>query len=334
MQECMNAPVFILGSHKSGSSLLRSLLDSHPELFVIPTEIHYFQYTGHWVDYRLRYALPKKMDREAKIDSLINLIKKKNSHIDPYADSVIKGQFDVAKFEKFIENNSWKSDRELFELYVKAIHLSLIGEPLPPHLHFVEKSVENAEFAVFLKQMFPNCRFIHIVRNPYASLVAIRKSKTKNNYPLIRDFILSLQNSYYYLYKNQKMLENYLIIRYEDLLLSTEETMSKITDFLKIEFTRLLLTPTVMSKPWGGNSSNNGKFSKVSSEPLKKWRKQISTLEVELVNTFFDSILKDYNYEQLEATKSKFFPASKEDFKTYVKNRSLFWLKPVCSYSP
>ena len=34
--------VFILGQHKSGSSLLRSLLDGHPDLFVIPVETHYF----------------------------------------------------------------------------------------------------------------------------------------------------------------------------------------------------------------------------------------------------------------------------------------------------
>lgn len=298
MQKRMNAPVFILGSHKSGSSLLR-ILDGHPELFVIPTEIHYFQDNGHWVDYKLRYALPKQMDRQALIKSLVNLIEKKNNHIDPYADLVVRGKFDVALFEEFLTNNSGKSDRELFELYVKAIHLSLTGELIPPDLHFGEKSVENAEFAVLLKQMFSNCRFIHIVRNPYASLVAIRKSKTKNSYPLIRDFILSLQNSYYYLYKNQKLIKNYLIIRYEDLLLSTEKIMVKIANFLKIEFTDTLLNPTVIGKPWGGNSSNNGKFSQVCCEPLNKWRKQINTLEVELVNTFFDSILKDYDYEQL-----------------------------------
>lgn len=330
----MRNPIFILGSHKSGSSLLRSLLDGHPELFVIPTEIHYFQYTGHWVDYRLRYALPKQMDRQALIKSLVNLIEKKNNHIDPYADSVVRGTFDVALFEEFLTNNSWKSDRELFELYVKAIHLSLTGKPLSNNLSFVEKSVENAEFAVFLKQMFPKCRFIHILRNPYASLVAIRKSKSKKSYPLIRDFLLSLQNSYYYLYKNQKLLENYLIIKYEDLLLSTEQIMDKIANFLEIEFTDSLLTPTVMSEPWGGNSSNNGKFTKVSSKPLNKWKNQINDLEIQLVNTFFDSVLRDYDYEQFQPTKSKIFPVSREGFKTYAKNRSLFWLKPVCSSSP
>ena len=327
-------PIFILGSHKSGSSLLRSMLDSHRELFVIPTEIHYFQYTGHWVDYRLRYASPKQMNRQSLIESLTKLIEKKNNHVDPYADSMIKGKFNIPIFKEFIENSCFESNRELFESYVKAIHLSLTGEHLAKNLHFVEKSVENAEFAVFLRQMFPDCRFIHIVRNPYASLVAIRRSKTKRKYPLMRDLIFSLQNSYYNLYKNQKLLENYLIVKYEDLLLHTKKTMREITNFLQIEFEDLLLTPTLMGKPWGGNSSNNGSFTKVSSTPLNKWKQQINDLEIQLVNIFLKPVLKDYEYEQLTSKKSKIFPISDEGFKTYFKNRSLLWLKPVQSNSP
>jgi hypothetical protein len=42
----MNQSIFILGAHKSGSSLLRSLLDGHPQLFAIPLETHLFQTAG------------------------------------------------------------------------------------------------------------------------------------------------------------------------------------------------------------------------------------------------------------------------------------------------
>ena len=36
-------PIFISGFNKSGTTLLLSLLDYHPELVVIPEEFHYFQ---------------------------------------------------------------------------------------------------------------------------------------------------------------------------------------------------------------------------------------------------------------------------------------------------
>ena len=65
----MSRPIFLLGCHKSGTSLLRSLLDGHPDLFVIPIETHFFQATGHWTDYRMRRSWPKRMEREALITS-------------------------------------------------------------------------------------------------------------------------------------------------------------------------------------------------------------------------------------------------------------------------
>lgn len=42
----MEKPVFVLGSRKSGTSLLRSLLDGAEGLFVVPCETHFFQRTG------------------------------------------------------------------------------------------------------------------------------------------------------------------------------------------------------------------------------------------------------------------------------------------------
>lgn len=330
----MQYPIFILGSHKSGSSLIRSLLDNHPKLFVIPTEIHYFQYTGHWVDYRMRYTSPKNMDRQSLIESLTQLVERKNNHADPYADSVITGKFDIAKFNKFLKDSCFKSPQELFEAYVGAIHLSLTGKNLPENVHVVEKSVENAEFAVLLQQMFPNCRFVHIVRNPYASLVAIRKSKTKKNYPSVCDFVFSLQNSYYNLYKNQQLLNNYLVIKYEDLLTSTEKTMEKIVNFLGINFVDLLLTPTLMGQPWNGNSSSGGGFTKISSAPLEKWKSQINDLEIHLVNSFLQPVLEQFGYEQIITNKSKFLPIRGESLEAYIKNRSLLWLKPITCDSP
>ena len=73
------APVFLLGSHKSGSSLLRSLLDGHPELAVLPKETHLFQFTNHWVDYRRRRNLPRPLDRQQFFDSLLQQIRNNTS---------------------------------------------------------------------------------------------------------------------------------------------------------------------------------------------------------------------------------------------------------------
>ncbi|WP_199245679.1 sulfotransferase [[Phormidium] sp. ETS-05] len=329
----LTAPIFLLGCHKSGSSLLRSLLDNHPQLFAIPMEIHYFQYTGQWVDYRLRRSWPKPMNQQEKMASLYQLVEETNANEDPYADSILAGSLDVDRFRSFMVANQGDSPdnlttpRELFEIYVGALYYALTGAALPPGMRIVEKSVEHAEWAVHLRQMFPDCRFVHIVRNPYASMVAIRKSKTVGNiYPLLRNFILSLQNSYYNLYRNEGILDNYLIVKYEDLLTDTEKIMRTISDFVGIEFTEDLLTPTLMGKPWGGNSSTGKSFTKISTAPLSSWKSQVEDLEVRLVNTFLEPVLERFGYEMVTPQKSKYYLIKGESWKNYAKNRSLFWL--------
>lgn len=331
----LNRPIFIVGCHKSGSSLLRSLLDGHPELFVIPTEIHFFQYTGYWVDYRLRYAWPRKMGRREVIDSLVNLIQEKNTHQDPYADSNISGKINVKIFQEYLESQDFSdSPVQLYSSYIEALYLALYGYEMPLQLRSLEKSVENAEFAFLLRNMFPDCLFIHIVRNPYASLVAIRKSKTRNDYPYLRDYILSIQNSFRYLFLNQSVLDGYLVVEYEKLLQDTCMVMNKIADFAKIPFTESLLSPTLMNQAWGGNSTTGKKFEKISTKPLTIWQSQINDFEIELVNSFLGPIVNQLGYQPMKAKGGKFFPMRNEKIRTYLKNRSLFWFKPIPSESP
>ncbi len=324
----LTAPIFLLGSHKSGSSMLRSLLDNHPQLFAIPMEIHYFQYTGYWVDYRLRRAWPKQMNLPEKMASLGQIVADTNANEDPYADSILAGILNLDRFQSFMAANpDVTTPRELFEVYAGALYYALTGAALPEGMRILEKSVEHAEWAVHLRQMFPDCRFVHIVRNPYASLVAIRKSKLDgDNYPLMRDFILSLHNSYYNLYRNEGILDNYLIVKYEDLLTDTEKMMRQIADFAGLEFSEELLTPTLMGKPWGGNSSSGKSFTKISTAPLESWKSKIEDLEIRLVNAFVQPVLERFGYEMLTPQKSKYYFIKGESWKTYTKNRSMFWL--------
>ena len=70
-----------------------------------------------------------------------------------------------------------------------------------------------------LHQLFPNAKFVHIVRNPYSNIVSFRRFFTSGGtYPLLNRMISSMRNNYYFLYKNRDLIPNYYIIRYEDLV--------------------------------------------------------------------------------------------------------------------
>lgn len=327
----MKRPIFVLGSHKSGTTLLRSLLDGAPELFVLPCEGHFFQFGGYWVDYALRRSLPDKLDFEQLVENFTKHVEASNERTSLTSPVDLVGKWDTPRFVNYLRTYGHarydeQGYRGFLDTYIEAIHTSLEGsKPLPAR--FVEKSVENAEFATLLRKLYPDSKFVHIIRNPYATLVALRKHQSGRQYPFLAGAIDSLNNSYYYLYKNQELLSDYMVIRYEELVTRTEEMMRRVAEFVEVEFAQALVRPTVMGLPWPGNSSSDERFDGVSSEPLTRWRREIEPLEIEFVNLLFSHILDDYGYQPLEAGGSPYFPCPRERMKTYVANRFLWQLK-------
>ena len=314
-------PIFILGAHKSGSSLVRSLLDGHPELFVVPFETHFFQRSHYWVDYRLRRARPPRLSNRQAREELTGQVERYNSISDAMSDSNLVNRFDMPRFRQtFSLDDQLPADR-LFLNYINAIHGSLLGQELPADLRIVEKSVENAEFVLDLQQMFPGAKFIHVLRNPYANLVSLRRHVGRTGYPFLGPSLASLNNSHYNLYRNHRLVDEYMILRYEDIVSEPERSMRQVADFLGIEFIDSLLEPTSMNRSWRGNSSRGIEFTGISSRNLNLWREEINSLEIDLINRLFDFLLEQYGYETIASRRSRFLPTSGEGLRIYLLNR-------------
>lgn len=317
-------PIFILGCHKSGTSLLKNLLDGHPELFAIPSETHFFQYSGYWVDYALRRNLNITKTIEQQEIGLYQFFLYENTIKDPYGSGAMDGRYNEEKFREFMNENKSVTQMQLFDNYIRAIHYSLTGTNISNETRIVEKSVENSDFAIQIKRWYPTARFIHIVRNPYATITAIRKMKDSKGYPFLGPIIKSLHNSLYSMYKNQMNIDNYMIVKYEDLLTDPEPTMRNIAKHLDINFRESLLKPTLYGKKWKGNSTSNTEFSEITKSPINSWKNNITSIETEIVNKHLTPIIKMYNYDrELTKTSKLFLPQSREGFKNYCRNRML-----------
>jgi protein-tyrosine sulfotransferase len=322
----LTAPIFLLGAHKTGSSLLRSMLDGHPEVFAVPLETHFFQYTGYWVDYEMRNAAPREMSRAEKIEALVKVVETRQAVNDPYGDAELAGRFDVPRFRAVLDAVEDDSAAGLFTAYMRALHVSMTGREMPTGMRVAEKSVEHAECAVLLRQLFPDARFVHIVRTPYASLVALRKSRTRRRHPSLHRFVRALTNSYYHLYWNEQVLDRYLVLRYEDLVQEPERIMREVAAFLEISFEENLLCPTLLGESWGGNSTGGERFRGVSAGRTQAWKKSITDIEVRLTNRFLGPILRRFGYEQVSPRKPWYWPCKGERLKSYIANRSMLRL--------
>lgn len=317
----LREPIFLLGSHKSGTSLLRALMDGHPAVAALPKEAHFFQFSGLGVEYALRRARPRQLGLEERREGLIEGVRTENTSSDPYADSAQFSGYDVDRIAADLRSVELDSVEVLFHAYHTAIARSLDADDR----RIVEKSVENAERATVIRSLCPDARFVHIVRNPYATLVALRRAKGRGRILSLRGILCSLERSLWTVFSNPLAIrDGYLIIRFEDLLADPAATMKKVAAHLEIDFHESLLSPSMAGETWLGNSTSAataGGFRGVSTAPLHSWKSRITDLEIHLVNRFASPILEAFEYERLEPKRSVWLPARGELPRGYVMNR-------------
>ena len=335
-----DSPVFLLGSHKSGTSLLRALLDGHRDLHVLPRETHFFPNSGHWVHYGLKRQRPADDEAETRQRFADHVARRAVGVAEPgdqFSDAPDFAGYDKAVFAANFDFDAG-SPRRRFESYLNALQLAHGGGPLPAGARFVEKSVENAEFAEDAADLFPAARFVHIVRNPYATLVAIRRARATagGRYPEMQPVIDALFNSHYFLYRNQRRLgDAYLAIRYEDVLTDPAATMRRVADHLRIDFSDDLTKPTSGGRPWGGNSTAGGSFEGISTKPITAWKKHVLGYEIALVNHWLGHVLQRFDYAR-EASPNRAAGwkrllgrdgAPRESAATFARNRALLHMQ-------
>lgn len=319
------SPIFILGLHKSGTTLLRNLLDGHHNLFVIPFETHFFQLSNFWVDNEYRRSRPVITTSKVNAKSLIKYVRKVNTTSDKFGDSFVESKINEDKFQTYINNVRDNPSTKLqIETYFESIAKSIYDTSYAPSQRIVEKSVEHAEFTMELQKIFPNAKFIRILRNPYSNIVSLRNFQIHNNtYPLMHRMLSTMENSYYWLYKNKFLLnsKNYKVIKYEDLVSKPESVMQDIASFLQIPFTSEMLDPTVLNIPWKGNSTTGDKMKGISTKRLDAWKDSIHPIEIFYINKLFPFVLEDYGYKKLSMKGSFFKPAKLENPARYFVNR-------------
>lgn len=318
----MNAPIFIVGAHKSGTSLMRSLLDGHPDLFVFPFELHFFECRGFGVSNEYRRQPARSISQQELQDRFNNHIQQIAATQDTMGGTPPELLLDSDIFKQHFSDAHIKwTDQELMETYFTAVAEAL-GMAFSSEQRWVEKSVEQAEFTADLQRMFPDARFVHMIRNPYANVVALREYRRKRHaYPLLHRVMRTLEQQFQWAAFNQRNLQHYNCVRYEDLVTSPEETMSHLADQLNISFQDSLLQPTVMGNPWGGNSSAEQPLQGISASRLHAWKEKLHPTEHYYINRILGTYYEQWSYELNHFASGFWKRAISESPSRYIANR-------------
>lgn len=359
-------PVFLCGAPRSGTTLLHTLLDAHPDILSVPIENHimdkycfYKQYGSETLYHYFLRDYPENFD--VAIFS--------NPDYQPFLIERAKARFGDSTITSFFKNLTKTTATEFKDIYRTELHKLYKNSNNSFSVSFPYKALtigivnsfcEKTDFKYFLhrrnlvneaqatrlKEAFPEAKFIHILRDPrtrYLSAKSRDISKTFWGYKFCQnihdtDFVshramVSLF-SFELAERNQQLIkEDYLIIRYEDLIQDRKNIMKKISDFLSIEFKEILLTPTnMMGEPVSPNSSFKESSSEVEKETgkrLKKYFQKTSDLERFLLSHYCGLSASKYGYkgfdvdERISLVKA-LEPMKYEHFKDYIRNRLTF----------
>jgi hypothetical protein len=287
-------PVFVVGHRKTGTTLLLDLLDGHPDLVVLPGE------SNHFLTFLPQFGAlpPDRIAVEAQRWWLLRLISP--SGIPPFWAAGKPWEPSADPYARFT--------RELLGLV--AAHpgqdpLGLAAVALrgaPDASAWVEKTPGQEHEVERILGVYPEARFIHLVRDPRSVAAAISRldGATGQETDLV-GVGLTVSRSFTAADRNARRLgENrYLVLRYEDLVADPGATMRRTAAFAGIEWADSLLTPTVGGMEATSNSAWPARkvTGRIESRQLELWREELDPRASELVSGLTRQAAGRFGYE-------------------------------------
>jgi|GEM_PF-6863560 len=332
-----NVPVvFLVCAGRAGGGFLQSLLDSHPQVLMLPMEFSFHLY---WDSLNCDdIDSPDEMARTWLEDSKLTRFETGILY------GIEKSQNDYTNcdYPQFAENlrellRQRGIARKSVFLAIHEAYAKTIGQDLESVEVIVEFPGDPGKLQPAFDD-FPQCRIMEVVRDPRAIYSSMKTgymnscgnlvNKTADGYSSVLMFVLdTLSGSYarMQLHRSPTSDERWCVVRHEDLHLSNEATMVRVAEWLGINTLPCLYESTIGGHPWQGNSSTLAPVTGVQPEIVKRWRSSISSFEKRFVERFFSDVFERYDYstESDDASKlSVFFsPIKGELFLTIKKTR-------------
>ena len=266
-------PFFIVGAQRTGTTLLRLILNSHSQL-AIPEEARFL--TPFLKKTYLRKPLSGK--------TLANAIKylSLNSQYQQW-------NYDSAPVLSMLTKQSEITIHDLINhLYSSyALHE---GKEL-----WADKSLFFRNIDL-LAELFPESKFIHLTRDGRDIFHSWRKmDKSKDN---AASTALDWNYKIYRIEKSFSKLsdDRKLTVRYEDLLDNSVNTVKHICSFIGVKFEEQMMEYHKTSHYYVGKHHSDLIFKSIDSNNMYKWKENLSPIEIRTFELLSGHNLKKYGY--------------------------------------
>lgn len=274
-------PIFIIGTERSGSNLLRLMLNAHSAV-AVPHPPHILNYFSPLLKYYGDLAEPRRMKRLIK-DVLALL----DTHIYPWEIRIDPGIFQTDP-----------PPVDLFGIFSRIYDEYLRGTG---KRRWGNKSTFMIHHAGTVLDAYPNAKFLWLVRDPRAVAASSKKSVFSPFHPYYTARLWRTQQI-----EGLKLLDslsekNIILVRYEDLVTDPESSLAGICAFIDEEYEPGMLEfhrTGSARKSAGLSASWVNSASPVQTGRLSAYRKDLTRRQGRVVELVAAGLMDRFEYER------------------------------------
>jgi hypothetical protein len=268
------APVVVLGFSRSGTTLLKQMLDRHPQL-AIPTESYFLP--------QLWSRHGERPEREAFLDDVARL---------PRLEDWGVTREDVAT-RLPAEPAFPQAVQAIYRAYADARGKPRFGDKTPSYMQELD----------LLERAFPGARYVHLIRDgrdAALSFLAMTRRPTFN-WARPRGFgsvavqwrreVEGARR-----FGRERLGDRYAELGYEDLVADPEGRLREICPALGLEFDPAMLAYHEAAD--AGTLRDHPKLAQPPTPGLRSWREQMPPRQAELFEAIAGDLLADLGYER------------------------------------
>jgi hypothetical protein len=273
-----NAPFFIVGSGRSGSTLLRLILASHSRICIPPET---------WFLVPLLDKLPA--DRQLSSTEIGAAVEIMITHYR-WPDMGMEAP-DLESRAAALTGATLRDVVELvYRHHLDGAGRTRWGDKTPPYIHIVPQ----------LAAMYPGSRFIHLVRDGRDVAKSFQATGWYGRWLYDSCFEWREAIDRAHGYRSSPLADRLLDVRYEDLVLETEKTIRRICDFLGESFEPAMLDFQRAAEA-GVPEREQHAHGKLGRAPrpsdIDRWKTEMSLREVLIVEAFLRDGLRQMGYK-------------------------------------
>ena len=272
-------PFFIIGSGRSGNTLLRSILSGNSDISIPPES------------YRIPFAIKKfHIFNNRDWEDIVSQVLKEFEDCKEF----YTWEIDITDAQKRLENIS-DSKRTLSNIF-DELFCTYTEKHSPGSKIWGDKTPMNTLYLDWIGTVFPRSKFIHIIRDGRDVASSYLKMERYDTILAAANrWINSIESAQSF---GSKIKENYIEIRYEELVTKPEEVIKDTCDFLDIDYDSKMLDHTKQVKKLGDtDKEHHSNLSKpISSDSVGKWRNNLSESDQESITKLLHKHLQRLGY--------------------------------------